>query len=104
MTMDHNICLAIGGKCQTVTYVNGKPDWTVYNPGIQGDDNIIDRRGADGTFVSFDPSKFVYDLRLKPGTQAIGAGNPAEAPQVDITGARRGSPVDAGAYQDGPNK
>ena len=25
MTMDHNICLAINGKCQIVTYVDGKP-------------------------------------------------------------------------------
>jgi hypothetical protein len=37
-------------------------------------------------FVSFDPAKFVYDLRLRPVAQAIGAGNPAEAPPVDIFG------------------
>ena len=76
MTMDHNICLAINGKCQIVTYVNGKPNWGVYKPGIYGDHNIIDGRGAEGMFVSFDPAKFVYDLRLKPGAPAIGAGNP----------------------------
>ncbi len=33
MTMDHNICLAIDGKCQIVTYVNGKPNWGVFKPG-----------------------------------------------------------------------
>ena len=55
-------------------------------------------------FVSFDPAKFLYDLRLKPGAPAIGAGNPAEAPPVDITGAPRGSPIDAGAYQHSPGK
>ena len=76
MTMDHNICLGIDGKCQIVTYVNGKPDWGVYKPGMHGDHNIIDGRGADGMFVSFDPAKFVY-VRRAP---AIGAGNSAETP------------------------
>ena len=89
MTMDHNICLGIDGKCQIVTYVNGKPNWGVYKPGMHGDHNIIDGRGASGMFVSFDPAKFVFDLRLRPEAPAIGAGNAAEAPPVDITGAPR---------------
>jgi parallel beta-helix repeat protein len=104
MTMDHNICLGINGRCQIVTYVNGKPKRGVFKPGEYADHNIIDRRGAEGMFVGFDPAKFVYDLRLKSGAIAIGAGNPAEAPPVDITGAPRGSPVDVGAYQHGPDK
>ena len=29
MTMDHNICVAIDGKCQIITYLNGKPNWGV---------------------------------------------------------------------------
>ena len=33
MTMDHNICLAIDGRCLILTYVNGKPKWGVYKPG-----------------------------------------------------------------------
>ena len=69
-----------------------------------GDHNIIDGRGADGMFVSFDPAKFVYDLRLKPGAAAIGAGSSIDAPPVDITGAPRGSSIDVGAYQHGPLK
>jgi parallel beta-helix repeat protein len=104
MTMDHNICLGIDGKCQILTYVNGKPKWGVYKPGTYADHNIIDRRGAEGAFVNFDPAKFVYDLRLRPEATAIGAGNSAEAPPVDITGAPRGSRVDVGAYQHGPGK
>jgi hypothetical protein len=104
MTMDHNICLAINGKCQIITYVNGKPDFGVSKPGIYGDHNIIDRRGAAGTFVSFDPAKFVFDLRLRPDALPIGAGNSAEAPPVDNTGAPRRSPVDVGAYQHSPGK
>ena len=87
-----------------VTYVNGKLDWNTINPGIHGDHNIIDGRGAGGMFVRFDPTKFVYDLRLRPEAIAIGAGNSAEAPPVDITGAPRRSPVDVGAYQLSPGK
>ncbi|MGB7975369.1 MAG: choice-of-anchor Q domain-containing protein [Roseiarcus sp.] len=101
MTMDHNICLGINGKCQIVTYVNGKPNWGVYEPGMHGDHNIIDGRGASGMFVSFDPAKFVD---LGSGEPAIGAGNSAEASPVDITGAARTDRVDVGAYQYSPDK
>ena len=104
MTMDHNICLAINGKCQIVSYVNGKPDWGMIKPGMHGDHNLIDGRGAGGMFVSFDPAKLVYDVRLKPGAPAVGTGNSAEAPPVDITGAPRAGRVDIGAYQRGPDK
>jgi hypothetical protein len=102
MTIDHNICLGINGRCQIVTYVNGKPDWGVIKPGMHGDHNMIDGRGARSMFVNFDPAKLDYDLRLKSGAGAIGAGNSAEAPPVDITGARRGSRIDVGAYHHNP--
>jgi hypothetical protein len=104
MTMDHNICLTIEGKCGILTYVGGKPKYGVYKPGEYADHNIIERKGAAGMFVSFDPAKFVYDLRLRPEALAIGAGNSAEAPPVDITGTQRGSRIDVGAYQHGPLK
>ncbi|HEY1887091.1 MAG TPA: right-handed parallel beta-helix repeat-containing protein [Roseiarcus sp.] len=104
MIMDHNICLGTNGRCQIVTYVNGKLDWGTINPGMHGDHNIIDGLGAGRMFVSFDPAKFVYDLHLRPEARAIGAGNSAEAPPVDIRGAPRGSRVDIGAYQRSPGK
>jgi hypothetical protein len=104
MTMDHNICLGIDGKCQIITYVNGKPDWGTVKPGIYRDRNIIDGRGPRSMFVNFDPAKFVFDLRLKPGAPAIGAGNPEGAPPIDVTGAPRRSPVDVGAYQLSPGR
>ena len=53
MTMDHNICLAIEGKCTILTYVNGKPNWGVYKPGEYIDHNIIERRGAAGHVCQF---------------------------------------------------
>jgi hypothetical protein len=46
MTMDHNICVTIDGKCQILRYVGGKPKWGVYKPGEYADHNIIDRRDA----------------------------------------------------------
>jgi hypothetical protein len=105
MTMDHNICLTIDGKCQIITYRNGKPIWGVYKPGQYGDHNIIVAgRGAAGEFVKFDPASLVFDLALRPGARAIGAGNPAEAPPVDTAGAPRGTRIDAGAYQFSPGK
>jgi hypothetical protein len=76
----------------------------VHKPGEYGDHNIIERNGAAGMFVSFDPAKLVYDLRLRPGALAIGAGSSIDAPSVDITGAPRGSSIDAGAYQHSPGK
>ena len=90
MVLDHNICLAIDEVCRILTFVTGKPDWGVYKPGMYGDHNFIDRRGAKGEFVKFDPANFVFDLRLKAGATAIGAGSPVEAPVMDITGAARG--------------
>jgi Right handed beta helix region len=103
MTMDHNICLQIKGYCQIVTYVDGKQKG-VNKPGEYANHNIVERNGAAGMFVSFDPAKFVYDLRLRPGALAIGAGNSADAPPLDITGAARGSSIDVGAYQHSPGK
>jgi hypothetical protein len=54
-TMDHNICLTIAGTCQIAADENGTTR-IVYKPGEYGDHNIIDRRGAAGMFVRFDPS------------------------------------------------
>ena len=104
MTMDHNICLTIEGRCTILTFVDGKPKWGVSKPGEYAGHNIIERNGAAGMFVSFDPARFVYDLRLRPGALAIGAGSSIDAPSVDITGAPRGSSIDTGAYQHSPGK
>jgi hypothetical protein len=103
MTMDHNICVTIAGKCNILRYVGAKQKW-VSKPGEYADHNLVERKGASSMFVSFDPAKLVYDLRLKSGAPAIGFGNPAEAPPVDISGAPRRSPIDAGAYQYSPGK
>jgi hypothetical protein len=102
---DHNICLANKGACRMLNFsADGKPNWGITKPGVYDDHNIIDRRGAEGEFVNFDPANFVFDLRLKSGATAIGAGNPEGAPAVDITGAARGTAIDVGAYRYNPSK
>jgi Right handed beta helix region len=105
MVMDHNICAAIDGVCPILTILpDGTIDRGAFKPGMHGDHNFVDRRRAEAQFIHFDPAKFAFDLRLKPGASAIGAGNPAQAPATDITGAARGNPVDAGAYRYKPSE
>jgi hypothetical protein len=103
VTMDHNICLAIDGKCPIASTVGGKLK-IVSTAGEYDNHNVIERRGAAGMFVGWDPANLAFDVRLKPDALAIGAGNPDGAPPVDITGALRGSRVDIGAYQYRPGK
>ena len=102
--MDHNICVGIDGRCQIVSYENGKIDWGRFKPGEYAGHNIVERRAAENIFVNFDPKNFTYNLQLRPGAPAIGAGNPDGAPAVDITGAKRGDRIDIGAYHHIPPK
>ena len=97
VTMDHNVCSSIDGTCLMSLYVRGKPVW-YDKPGVYGDYNIIDQNGSEGEFTDFDPTRFIFNVRLKEGAQAIGAGNSRLAPRLDIAGTTRKPPVDAGAY------
>ena len=66
--------------------------------------NIIDGRGAAGTFVNFDPAKFVHDLRLKPRR---GRSEPAilrKRRQSTLRERRAEVAIDIGAYQLRPAK
>jgi hypothetical protein len=103
MTMDHNICLAIDGRCATPPYVSG-PNWGDRKPGEYAGHNIVDGRGNAREFVAYDPARLTFDLRLRPDARAIGAGAPADAPPVDIAGTPRRRRIDAGAYQLGAGK
>jgi hypothetical protein len=91
VSADHNLVAKM-----IVTSGAGKP---VYNsrPGQYGNGNVIDP-GIYDTFVRMDQSKGIYDLRLKPNSPAIGAGNPDSAPATDILGKKRTAPIDVGAY------
>ncbi len=96
---DHNVGMATAGVVFT-TYVNGVA--TLYgSPGSYWNSNIIAAGGPAAEFVDFDPSTLTYNMKLKPGAAAIGAGVATGAPTVDILGNARTVPYDAGAYSHG---
>ena len=100
ITLDHNICVTIDGKCQILTFPGGKPNWGVYKPGQYGDHNIVDGRGSAGEFVNFDPTKFLFRRRAKtwgardrgrkPNRRAAGRHHRRAARRSDR---RRGLPI-----------
>jgi len=59
--------------------------------------NIIDAGGAKSEFVNFNPATLTYNVMLKAGAQAIGAGA-AGAPTIHILDVKRTAPYAAGAY------
>ena len=63
-----------------------------YNNGVNVA-NIIAAGGPATEFVEFDPSTLAYNLELKAGAAAIGAGTPTGAPAVDILGVPRTTPI-----------
>ena len=78
-------------------YVNGVIQYNS-KVGTYTNGNIIDAGGAKSEFVNFNPSTLTYNVLLKSGAQAIGAGTAAGAPTVDILGVKRTAPYTAGAY------
>jgi hypothetical protein len=93
---DHNVVMANPGP-RISWYVNGVVQF-LGNPGTYANGNIIDSGGAKSEFLNFNPSTLTYNLMLKAGSQAIGAGTAVGAPTVDILGAKRVAPYTAGAY------
>ena len=91
MTMDHNICLDIDGKCQIVTYVNGKPKWGVYKPGNTATTTSSTGVAPRACLSIFDPAKFAYDLRLKPGARRSAPAIPPTRPRSTYWSAARKS-------------
>ena len=93
---DHNVGMATAGAV-FAWYVGGVA--TYYgSPGTYGSANIIAPGGPEGEFIDFNPSALTYNVKLKAGARAIGAGVVTGAPTVDILGVTRTAPYDAGAY------
>ena len=93
---DHNVALHSSGPV-FCSHVDGVAEF--YGaPGTYANSNIIDKDAPAGEFVDFDPSTLTYNVELKAGAQAIGAGAATGAPTVDILGVTRAAPHDAGAY------
>ena len=95
VTMNHNVALCCKGP-EITWYVNGAIQW-LSQPGTYGNGNIIETQGTKGEFVNFNPATLTYNVLLKSGATAIGAGI-AGAPTIDILGVTRAAPYAAGAY------
>jgi hypothetical protein len=93
---DHNVAMSSAGALIS-WYVNGVVQY-LGKPGTYGNGNIIDTGGAKSEFVNFNPSTLTFNVMLKAGAQAIGAGTASGAPTLDILGAKRVAPYTAGAY------
>jgi hypothetical protein len=93
---DHNVVMFSAGP-RITWFVNGVAQ-LLGNPGTYANGNIIDSGGAKSEFVNFNPSTLTYNVMLKKGAQAIGAGTATGAPTLDIFGAKRVAPYTAGAY------
>jgi Right handed beta helix region len=101
ISVDHNLCTNMSNRCDLSLVFGGKP-YRFGVPGTYGDDNVIDLNGPSDLFKKFlavDGTVTEFDLRLKPGTRAVGTGNAEAAPATDITGAERTVPYDLGAYK-----
>ncbi len=90
VTADHNIVSLMIAKS-----IGGKTDH-FNKPGTYDRNSIIP--GIFGTLVKVDHVNGKYDLRPRPNSPAVGGGNPEFAPSIDITGKRRPTPIDVGAY------
>ena len=93
---DHNVVTHSAGVAMA-WYVNGTLQY-FGNPGTYGNGNIIDTGGTKSEYVNFNPSTLTYNMMLKAGAPAIGAGTAAGAPAADIFGVKRVAPYTAGAY------
>jgi hypothetical protein len=92
---DHNVAMCCLGR-EISWYVNGAIQY-LSNPGTYANSNIIDASGAKSEFVNFNPATLTYNVLLKSGAQAIGAGTAAGA-AIDILGIKRAAPYTVGAY------
>jgi len=97
VTTDHNVIILGNVSPELIWYVNGAVQY-LGKPGTYANGNIIDSGGPNSEFVNFNPSTLTYNLMLKAGAPAIGAGTAAGAPTVDILGAARAAPYTASAY------
>jgi hypothetical protein len=92
---DHNVAMCCTGP-EISWYINGVAQYNS-KVGAYTNGNIIDAGGAKAEFVNFNPAALTYNVLLKSGAQAIGAGTAAGAP-TDILGVKRTAPYAVGAY------
>jgi Right handed beta helix region len=95
LTADHNVAMCCAGP-EIAWYVNGVVQYNS-KVGTYANGNIIDAGGTKAEFVNFNPATLTYNVLLKSGAQAIGAGT-AAGPTIDILGVKRTAPYTVGAY------
>jgi hypothetical protein len=96
VVLDHNVAMCCTGP-EMSWYVNGVIQYNS-KVGTYTNGNIVDAGGAKSEFINFNPSTMTYNVLLKSGAQAIGAGTIAGASAVDILGVKRIAPYTVGAY------
>jgi hypothetical protein len=104
VTWNHNVCSSVvypgRGPLCIFAFYNPDGSWNYGNdkPGLYPNNNVVDSGGPTSEFIDFNPPTLSYNVMLKSGAPAIGAGTANGAPKVDILGNPRSVPYDAGAY------
>jgi hypothetical protein len=93
---DHNVIMS-GYSPGIIWYVSGVAQY-IGKAGTYTNSNIIGSGAATSEFADFNPATLTYDVLLKAGAQAIGAGTATGAPTIDIIGVARKAPYTVGAY------
>jgi hypothetical protein len=97
VTFDHNVAL---NSYQPFVHWNGTA-WTYSYPAgtdANGNKAFATAVSYASQFLAWNPAALSFNLMLKAGSVAIGAGTATGAPTVDILGATRTAPYTAGAY------
>ena len=77
LSPDHNVVLCSAQAPDSAGMSTASPS-IFGNPGTYANGNIIDSGGAKSEFVNFNPATLTYNVMLKAGAQAIGAGTRPE--------------------------
>jgi Right handed beta helix region len=102
---DHNVIMSDGKQGAVlayldasggVVYIGGAGTYTLLVPGSTN--NVIDGLAPGSEFSNWNPATLTFNVLLKPGAPAIGAGTSTGAPTVDIAGVTRAAPYTVGAY------
>jgi hypothetical protein len=97
VTFDHNVAL---NSYQPFVHWNGAA-WTYSYPAgtdANGNKAFATAVSYASQFQAWNPAALTFNLMLKAGSVAIGAGTASGVPTVDIFSAPRATPYTVGAY------
>ena len=99
VTYDHNVALDVNSS-QSFTHVAGGK-WVFGEPAgtdANGNVTVAPSKPYASQFQDWNPAALSFNVMLKLGSVAIGAGTATGAPTVDILGVARAAPYAVGAY------